>query len=180
MPSFLRVFCCRGISLCLAAALILGGCSSSASPTAPSTPAPPTLDILSIGVKVFNDTPYCAWITPYWAYPTWANAHIFDPGRTGPRFVDAGESYNFAYLVLAKNPLATNVQIKVMAEPQVGPGCKGGNWPGQSPYRTSDLAPVEGILEACAHLVYAKDKNVFVVTEPRRTGPDPSADHCPM
>jgi hypothetical protein len=179
MASFFRVISGQAASLCVAAALTLSGCNgSSASPSNPVPP--PRLGFVSIGVKVFNDTPYCAWITPYWAYPTWFPTHIFDPGRTSPRFVEAGASYNFAYLELMKSSVATDVRIKVMAEPQVGPGCNGGNWPGQSPYRESNLTPKEDILEACAHLVYAKDKNVFVVTEPRRTGPNPTSADCPM
>jgi hypothetical protein len=145
--------------------LSLGGCSSSSS----SSPTPTTgLDAYTIGVTVINDSPKCAWITPYWAnkLTPW---HIFRGDRTGPRWLDAAKRYNFAYLAIPKNPLAPSVEMKVRAEVQRGPGCSGGTGTDTDSINKY-LKPVEGILDACTHLKYENGR--FSVTEIMRTGPD--------
>ena len=123
------------------------------------------IDTTTIGVRVVNDSPNCAWITPYWSNKlnTW---HIFDPPPR-PQFVKSGESHDFAYLVLFKSPLTSAIQLRIRAEVVQGPACNGGtisdvqgiNW---------GLEPIEGIVEACAHVKY--NGQFFFVTEPTRTG----------
>ena len=126
----------------------------------------PQLDTVSIGVKVVNDSPNCAWITPYWSNKLSFDWHIFDPPPR-PQFVKSGESHNFAYLILFKSILTSAVEIRIRAEVMQGPDCNGGviadvqgiNW---------ELEPIEGILEGCAHVKYGNGH--FFVTEPTRTG----------
>lgn len=157
------------------AALVLGGCGSSTPSTAPTTP-PLGVDFYTIGVKVFNNSPSCAWITPYWTSGSALPWHIFDK-PVNPRFVEAGKSFNFSYLIIPKIPFKSTVGIKVLAEVQHGPGCSGGNT-GVSPYRENyDLSPQEGILEACARLEHVN--GTYVVTLPSQVGPDPRLTDCP-
>ena len=128
--------------------------------------AAPQIDTTTIGVRVVNDSPNCAWITPYWsnALAPW---HIFNSADTRPRFVESGKSYKFAYLIIPKNPLAPAVQIKVLAEVQRGPGCGGGNLGANPEGINKDLTPREGILDGCAHLKYEGGR--FFVTAPTQT-----------
>jgi hypothetical protein len=123
------------------------------------------LEFYSIGVTVVNDSPNCAWITPYWsnAVSPW---HIFDGDITRPRFVEAGQSYKFAYLIIAKSILAPAVQIRVRAEVQRGPGCGGGTGADVEGVN-KELIPKEGILDACAHL--KSEGGRFFVTQPIQT-----------
>ena len=127
--------------------------------------SPPQLDLYTIGVTVVNDSPNCAWITPYWAN-TLTPWHIFDSADTRPRFVEAGKSYKFAYLIIPKNPIAPAVQIRVRAEVQRGPGCNGGTGLDVEGIN-KDLSPREGILDACAHLKF-EGGGIFV-TRPTQT-----------
>jgi hypothetical protein len=129
------------------------------------TDSAPQLDLYTIGVTVVNDSPNCAWITPYWsnALAPW---HIFDSADTRPRFVESGKSYRFAYLIIPKNPIAPAVQIRVRAEVQRGPGCGGGTSVDTEGVN-KDLTPREGILDGCAHLKYEGGR--FFVTQPTQT-----------
>jgi len=125
----------------------------------------PQLDLYTIGVTLVNDSPNCAWITPYWsnALAPW---HIFDGADTRPRFVEAGKSYKFQYLIIPKNPIAPAVQIRVRAEVQRGPGCGGGTSVDTEGVN-KDLTPREGILDGCAHLKFEGGR--FFVTQPTQT-----------
>jgi hypothetical protein len=125
----------------------------------------PQIDFYTIGVTVVNDSPNCAWITPYWAN-TLTPWHIFDSADTRPRFVEAGKSYKFAYLVIVKALLAPAVQIRVRAEVQRGPGCNSGTGVDVEGVN-KDLNPREGILDACAHLKFEGGR--FFVTQPTQT-----------
>lgn len=152
----------RVAALCWSAVLFLGGCSSSSSP---SQPLPGSgLDTYTIGVTVINESPNCAWITPYWSNKL-APWHIFNSDATRPRWVEAGKRYNFAYLVIPKNPIAPSVEMKVRAEVRPGPGCGGGNI-ADTDGVNKNLKPNEGILEACARLKYENGR--FSVTDPHQ------------
>jgi hypothetical protein len=120
------------------------------------------LDTYTIGVTVVNETPNCAWITPYWSNKL-APWHQFRGENVHPRFVDAGKRHNFAYLIIPKNPFAPKVEMKVRAEIVPGPGCTGAkiaDVEGVDKY----LTPREGILEACSRV--KKDNGRFFVTDP--------------
>ncbi len=124
------------------------------------------LDLYTIGATVVNDSPNCAWVTPYWsnALAPW---HIFDGDDTRPRFVEAGKSYKFQYLIIPKNPAAPAVQIRIRAEVQRGPGCSGGNIADvEGVYK--DFHPREGILDSCAHVQHAAG-GIFSVSQPTQT-----------
>jgi hypothetical protein len=160
MQANLRHLSHGGLALCVSAAFALGGCSSSS----PVTPLKPGLDTYTIGVTLVNETSKCAWITPYWSNKL-APWHQFRGDTVHPRFVDAGKRYNFAYLVIPKNPLAPRVEMKVRAEVVPGPGCAGNkiaDVDGVNKY----LEPREGILEACSRLKF--ENNRYFVTDPQR------------
>jgi hypothetical protein len=162
MPSILRLLSRSAAPLCVAASLLLNGCSDSSSPA--PTPPKPALDTYTIGVMLENQSPKCAWITPYWSNKL-APWHQFKGDSVRPRFVEAGKKYNFAYLVIPKNPIAPRVEMKVRAEIVPGPGCNGAkiaDVDGVNKY----LEPREGILEACSRLK-VNPNGSFSVTDPQ-------------
>lgn len=166
MLSALRLVSRGGAALCGSALLLLNACSSSSPSPLPSQP--PTLDTYTIGVTLQNQTGKCAWITPYWSNKL-APWHQFRGDSTGPRFVDAGKSYNFAYQIIPKNPIAPKVEMKVRAEVVPGPGCHGAkiaDVDGVDKY----LTPREGILDACSRLKQHPNGAYFV------TDPQPNKD----
>ena len=137
----------RFVALLGSAALLLNACGSSNSTTPPKS----TLDFWNVGVKVLNETPYCARITVYYSsgfVDTW---HEMDGATTRPRYVNAGDSYNFAYQLFPKIPF-TGFQIKVLAEVKEQ-GCGGGTFP-NPPYNTATgLSPAGGVdADVCVHV----------------------------
>ncbi|HEY1976184.1 MAG TPA: hypothetical protein VGG89_06560 [Candidatus Baltobacteraceae bacterium] len=162
MLSSLRRYHRAALAILGLAALLLDGCSSSAS----SSTAPPkgAIDFWNTGVTVVNDSAQCAWVTPYWsnAVTTW---HIFDGGPMAhPHVVEAGKSYTFGYLLIAHSFIVPTLHIKVLAEMQRSPGC-GGNT-GQSPANeNTDLHPIGSDANVCAHI--KASNGGFSVTEPK-------------
>jgi hypothetical protein len=157
MLSTLRAILRSAVALCGSALLLLNGCGS-------STPPSSTLDFYNTAVMVANDTSNCAWITVYWANSELSPWHKMDGGTTGPRFVNAGTRYNFAYQLIPKVALFGALQIKVLAEVQAGPGCAGGNIATPSNYNKS-MQPIGGDADVCVHVT--QSGNQFNVTNPQ-------------
>jgi hypothetical protein len=157
MLSAVRPILRASVALCGSALLLLNGCGS-------STPPSSTLDAYNTAVMVANDTSKCAWITVYWANSEASPWHIMGGDTTRPRFVNAGQRYNFGYQLIPKVPLFGALQIKVLAEVQGGPGCTGGNISTPSDYN-KNLKPVGIDADVCVHVTASG--NQFNVTQPQ-------------
>jgi hypothetical protein len=110
----------------VALAFGLAACSGSTTSAVPSpSPSPLTGIAVEAQVIVKNSSPNCAWVTIYWSLPLlpWT---IAGGDLNHPRFVGAGESFNFANIVIPQPIIPVASQIRVRAEVVGGGTCNGG------------------------------------------------------
>jgi hypothetical protein len=159
MLSALRHVSRVSAALCASALPLLNGCGSSPTSTVPAS----SLDFYNTAVMVANDSSNCAWMTVYWANSDISPWHKMDGGTLSPRFVAAGQRYNFGFLLIPKVPLFGALQIKVLAEVQRGPGCGGGQIADPSS-NNKGLKPIGTDADVCAHVTGSGTQ--FIVTNP--------------